>query len=78
MKGSHKIMKPENYFKKNKCIYGISYKYEFSEWRGYSTKFYDLKKAYDWLYMEEYDFRTRELASKTKAKEYSFIPNWQL
>lgn len=71
-------MKPETYFKKNNCIYGISYKYEFGEWHGYSTKFDNLDEAYNWLYTEEYDFRTRELVSKTRSKEYPFIPSWQL
>ena len=47
-------MKPETYFKKYGCIYGISYKYAFGRW----------------LNTEEYDFRTKELCSKTEALRY--------
>ena len=61
-------MKFENYFKKNGYIYGVSYKEGRYPLLGYSIKFDDLDKAIDWLYTEEYDFRTRELCSKTRAK----------
>ena len=30
-------MKHETYFKKHGCIYGISYKYDFGSWSGYSA-----------------------------------------
>lgn len=63
-------MRPENYFKKNGEIYGISEKYNFGEWQGYAVRFTDYKKALEWLETEENDFRIRELVSKTKAKKY--------
>lgn len=65
-------MKPENYFLKNGEIYGISTKYDRSRWSGYAVRFTDLDDAYDWLYTEEYDFRERELVSKTVAKGWGY------
>lgn len=63
-------MKPETYFKKYGCIYGISYKYAFGRWDGYSARFTSLDDALEWLNTEEYDFRTKELCSKTEALRY--------
>lgn len=63
-------MKAEKYFEKNGCIYGISIKFNFGRWEGYSKKFDNLEEAYKWLHTEEGDFRERELCSKTKAQQY--------
>lgn len=65
-------MKPEKYFKKNKCVYGISTKYAFGRWTGYAKKFTDFEKALEWLNTEEYDFRERELCSKTEALKWGY------
>ena len=48
--------------------YGVSSKYEFGRWshRVYGP-FSSEEKAQEWLYTEEYDFRERELMSKTAA-----------
>ena len=61
----------ENYFNKNGFIYGVSSKFEFNEWHHAVTKFTDLKKAEKWLETEQYDFRERELCSKTQAIKYA-------
>ena len=63
---------PKNYFEKNGCIYGDSYKYEFGEWHHRITKFTDFNEAIEWLETEECDFRTREFVSKTTAKQYGY------
>lgn len=43
-------MKPETYFKKHGCVYGISYKYAFGEWTGYSVRFTEYDAALEWLH----------------------------
>lgn len=63
-------MRPEKYFEKNGEIYGISEKKFFGEWEGYAVRFTNYEEALEWLKTEEYDFRIRELVSKTRAKEY--------
>lgn len=63
-------MRPEKYFEKNGEIYGISEKNFCGEWEGYAVRFTDYEEALEWLKTEEYDFRIRELVSKTRAKEY--------
>ncbi len=65
-------MKPETYFEKNGCIYGVSSKYNFGRWTGYAKKFDNLEEAYLWLFTEEYDFRERELCSLTEAKRWGW------
>lgn len=60
----------EKYFEKNGKIYGISTKFDFGRWTGYAKEFNSLEKAYEWLNTEEYDFRERELCSKTEAKKW--------
>ena len=65
------IMDYKKYFEKNGCIYGVSKKYGFGKWTGYYRKFTNLDEAEKWLDTEEYDFRTRELCSKTRAREYA-------
>lgn len=61
---------PKNYFEKNGFIYGDSYKYSFGGWEHRVQKFDSYEDAEKWLYTEEYDFRTRELISKTEARKY--------
>ena len=51
---------------KNGCIYGISYK-PGGTLATYVKKFRDYTDAQEWLGTEEYDFRERELCSKTRA-----------
>ena len=48
-------------------IYGISSKYSFGKWNHAVYVFDDKEKAEKWLYTEEYDFRERELMTKTEA-----------
>lgn len=55
------------YFEKNGTIYGVSSKFNFGTWNHKVVKFNDYEKAEEWLYTEEYDFRERELMSKTAA-----------
>lgn len=62
-------MKYANYFKKYGKIYGVSSKYEFGEWKHYYRVFFNLEKAEKWLHTEEYDFRERELMSKSAAEK---------
>ena len=64
-------MNYKNYFEKNGFIYGISTKFEFGRWTGYAKKFANLDEAEKWLETEEYDFRERELCSKTKASQFA-------
>ena len=64
-------MKPETYFNKFGKIYGVSEKYEFGKWNGYSKVFTNFDEALKWLHTEENDFRCRKLCSKTEAKEYN-------
>ena len=66
-------MKASTYFKKHGCIYGISEKFNFGRWEGYSVKFTNLEDAQKWLNREEYDFRERSLVSKTAAAKYPLI-----
>lgn len=63
-------MKAENYFKKNHFVYGISSKFEFGRWAGYIKRFDDMESAEKWLNTEEYDFRERELCSRSKAMKW--------
>lgn len=49
-------------------VYGISSKYNFGRWeRILYGPFQSDEEAQNWLYREEYDFRERELMSKTAA-----------
>lgn len=61
-------MKVQTYFNKYGKIYGVSYKWNFGRIEGYALEFTDLRKAFEWFNREEYDFRVRELCSKTMAK----------
>lgn len=47
--------------------YGVSSKFNFGEWEHNVYKFPDLEKAEEWLEKEEYDFREREIMTKTAA-----------
>ncbi len=51
----------------SKNIYGVSSKYMNGEWNHVVYVFKTEKQAQEWLYTEEYDFRERELMSKTAA-----------
>ena len=55
----------KNYFEKNGYIYGVSSKFNFDRWSHKVYKFDDYETAETWLNNEEYDFRERELMSKT-------------
>ena len=48
-------------------IYGVSSKYEFRAWNHKVYSFTSKETAEKWLYSEEYDFRERELMTKTAA-----------
>lgn len=48
-------------------IYGVSSKYEFGAWDHVVYRFDTEEQAQEWLHKEEYDFRERELMSKTAA-----------
>lgn len=48
-------------------IYGVSSKFNFGAWDHRVYVFDDKEKAQEWLHTEEYDFRERELMSKTAA-----------
>lgn len=60
------------YFEKNGKIYGDSYKYEFGVWSHIVTEFDSYDDAEKWLYSEEFDFRTRELITKTEARKLGY------
>lgn len=48
-------------------FYGVSYAFEFGRWV-YDPYCFDSQLAAErWLHRESYDFRTRELVSRTKA-----------
>ena len=61
-------MKANTYFKKTGKIYGVSSKFEFGTWDHIVEAFDNLDEAYEWLNAEQYDFRERELMSKTAAE----------
>ena len=48
-------------------IYGVSSKFNFGKWNHTVYVFNNRESAEEWLYTEEYDFRERELMSKTSA-----------
>lgn len=56
------------YFNKNKTLFGVSYKNNYDFFNTQIVKFDNWASAIEWLNSEEYDFKTRELISKTKAK----------
>lgn len=60
-------MKANTYFERTGKIYGVSSKFEFGKWNHCVRVFEDLDEANEWLNAEEYDFRERELMSKTAA-----------
>lgn len=51
----------------DKKIYGLSSKHNFGAWEHVVHVFDDKEEAEKWLHTEEYDFRERELVSKSKA-----------
>ena len=50
-----------------RTIYGVSSRYSFGLWNHRVYKFNAKETADKWLHTEEYDFRMRELMSKTEA-----------
>ena len=48
-------------------IYGVSSKFNFGEWEHVVYVFDNKELANEWLDTEEYDFRERELMTKTNA-----------
>ena len=48
-------------------IYGVSSKYDFGRWDHVVYHFQNMDDAEEWLHTEEYDFREREIMSKTEA-----------
>lgn len=47
--------------------YGVSSKFDFGTWSHVVYVFHDKESAEKWLDTEEYDFRERELMTKTAA-----------
>lgn len=62
-------MKVEKYFEKYGKIYGVSSKYDFGKWDHVGYVFHDLDQAKNWIETCEYDFRERELMSKSAAEK---------
>lgn len=60
-------MTAQKYFEKNGFVYGISSKSDTIYQDCAVYYFTDFAKARAWLHTEEYDFRERELCSKTQA-----------
>ena len=58
-------MKNKTYFEKTGKIYGVSGKFYFGKWECIPYVFENYDEALEWLHTEEYDFRERELTSKT-------------
>ena len=50
-----------------RTIYGVSSRYSFGMWNHQVYKFSDKETAEKWLHTEEYDFRMRELMTKSEA-----------
>lgn len=48
-------------------IYGVSSKYNFGKWEHRVVTFDDMDQVQEWLETEEYDFREREIVSRSKA-----------
>lgn len=67
-----KVGRAKNYFDKNGYIYGVSQKYAFGKWDNRLYRFRDWESAQKWLYTEEYDFRERELITKTTARNLGY------
>lgn len=59
----------KKYFEKTGKVYGVSSKYDFGAWNHKGYEFDSLEEAEEWLHTEEYDFRERELMSKTAAEK---------
>lgn len=64
-------------------IYGVSSKYDFNAWDHRVYIFENKEAAEKWLNTEEYDFRDRELMTKTSAiklagrKAVENATNWE-
>ena len=66
------MKKKRKYFEKNGFIFGDSAKFSFGRWQHDITKFTSFEEAEKWLHTEQYDFKERELISKTTAKKYGY------
>ena len=51
----------------SRTIYGVSSRYSFGRWNHRVYKFSDKVTAEKWLHAEEYDFRMREIMTKSEA-----------
>lgn len=60
------------YFEKHGFIFGDSFKYDFGGFSHRVERFDDFSEAERWLNTEQYDFRTRELISKSEAKKRGY------
>lgn len=69
-------MLKENYFKKNGYVYGDSMKFNFGRWEHHLHKFTKWDEAQEWLHTEEYDFRERELISRSEAIRRGMDVDW--
>ena len=61
-------MKMEKYFERTGKVYEVSSKYDFG-WSHIVYVFDNMEDAQIWLDTEEYDFRDRELMSKSAAEK---------
>ena len=48
-------------------VYGVASKYEFGSWNHDVYVFDNKEEGEEWLYSKEYDFREREIMTKTAA-----------
>lgn len=65
-------MNYKKYFEKYGKIYGVSEKFSFGHWDGYSVMFRDLNEAKTWLHREEHGFRERRLCSLYEVKKRGY------
>ena len=61
--------KIKKYFEENGFLYGVSSKFDFGRWKYWVYKFESLEEAEKWLHTETYDFRERELMTKSEAEK---------
>ena len=64
-------MNINNYLQKNGIVYGVSSRCFNGTWEHCDIYAFDnYESAQEWLNTEEYDFKERELCSRTKAVKY--------
>ena len=71
-------MKVDTYFEKTGKIYGVSSKCSFGNWSHVGYVFSSMEDAKRWLHTEEYDFRERELMSKSAAEKLCGKNNFEV